>query len=216
MTGGLPILLDVRTRTIVIVGGGKVAARKARSLLEAAASDVTVVSPAFDASMPAGVKRVAARYDRSHLAGATLVFAATDSAEVNEQVVRDAAAIGALVNRADRDDESPGDFTTLATRRAGAITVAVSGGGTPGVATAALAQAVAAIDPRLVSLAAAMQTLRPTLRDCGAFDASSRAAMFRSLLEDAALDVVHRGGAAGLAAWLKSRHPELAGVSLEP
>jgi siroheme synthase (precorrin-2 oxidase/ferrochelatase) len=51
-------MLDVTDRPVVIIGGGRVAARKAAGLIAAGARDVTVVSPAFDERMPGGVKRM--------------------------------------------------------------------------------------------------------------------------------------------------------------
>ncbi|RDJ94306.1 NAD(P)-dependent oxidoreductase, partial [Lacticaseibacillus rhamnosus] len=65
--------------------------------------------PAFDPQMPAKVERIHETYESRHLDGAFLVFAATDNAEVNNQVVRDARARKQLVNRADADDDEPGD-----------------------------------------------------------------------------------------------------------
>src|SRR5438874_11292581 len=42
-----PLMLDLRDRLVVIVGGGAVAARKARGLLDAGATRVRVISPTF-------------------------------------------------------------------------------------------------------------------------------------------------------------------------
>ena len=86
------MMLDVTDRLVVIVGGGAVAARKAKGVLEAGGTRVRCVSPAFDSGMPEAVERVAEPYDARHLDGAGLVFAATDLAAVNDEVVRDARA----------------------------------------------------------------------------------------------------------------------------
>ena len=47
MAHGYPILLDVTRARVVIVGGGRVAARKAKGLIDAGATDITVVAPDF-------------------------------------------------------------------------------------------------------------------------------------------------------------------------
>ena len=47
-----PIYLDLRERPCVVIGGGRVAERKALSLLEAGA-DVTVVSPSLSPKLRA-------------------------------------------------------------------------------------------------------------------------------------------------------------------
>jgi precorrin-2 dehydrogenase/sirohydrochlorin ferrochelatase len=97
------MILDVTGRTVVIIGGGEVAARKARGLLDAGAGFVKCVAPEFSPDLPVEVERVPEQYRPTHLEGANLVFAATNLPEVNEQVVRDAHARHLLVNRADAD-----------------------------------------------------------------------------------------------------------------
>src|SRR4051812_24882443 len=100
-----PLMLDVTDRPVVIVGGGAVAVRKVRGLLEAGATKITVVATDFHADLPPGVSRVAERYEPRHVDGAELVFAATDRPEVNDAVVRDCRARRILVQRADNDDD---------------------------------------------------------------------------------------------------------------
>src|SRR6187431_597410 len=103
-------MLDVSDRVIVIIGGGKVAARKAAGLLAAGATRVRAVAPSFDAEFPPSAQKVVGMYLPEHLEGAQLVFAATDDATVNETIVRDARARGILVNSADGE----GDFSVPA------------------------------------------------------------------------------------------------------
>src|SRR5262245_42932678 len=128
-------MLDVTDRRVVIIGGGSVAARKAAGLIAAGATRVRVVSPQFDSKMPATaqIERISERYEPRHLDGAMLVFAATDSAEVNAAVVTQARHRGILVNRADGIDEG-GNFSTPAVLRDGAVTVTVSTAGSPAIA----------------------------------------------------------------------------------
>jgi precorrin-2 dehydrogenase/sirohydrochlorin ferrochelatase len=133
-----PIMLDGEQITAVVIGGGSVALRKARALVVAGAK-VTVVAPelhaGFGASLfPDSPRLVTARYDRSHLTGATIVFAATDDAAVNRRVADDARRLGLLVNVA--DDPDGGSFTTPAVHRSGDLTVAVSAGRVPSAAAA--------------------------------------------------------------------------------
>src|SRR5687768_9159451 len=105
-----PILLDVSDRLTVIVGGGQVAARKARGLVAAGARRVRLVAPELTGDLPEGIERVTESYQSDHLRGASIVFAATDDAAVNDAVVRDAHAMGAIVCRADASEEESGDF----------------------------------------------------------------------------------------------------------
>src|SRR6185437_15325554 len=108
------MMLDVTARPIVIIGGGAVAARKVRVLLDAGATQITCVAPSFCNELPHAVKRLQKEYEPADLDGTSLVFAATDREHVNDQVVRDAHARGLLVNRADADENEPGDFVTPA------------------------------------------------------------------------------------------------------
>src|SRR5947208_14280799 len=97
--------MNVRGRPCLLVGGGEVAARKARVVLEAGAS-VTVVAPALGPTLGRLVteRRVVHRaesFDENQLQGHSLVFAATDDRIVNERVHRAAVSRGIPVNVTD-------------------------------------------------------------------------------------------------------------------
>ncbi len=198
-------MLDVTQRLVLIVGGGAVAVRKVKGLLDAGATRVRVVSPTFHAEMPAGIDRIAAAYDACCLNGADIVFAATDSTDINERVALDATARGVWVNRADEGEE--GDFVTPAKWRDGSIVITASAG------SAALSAAIRddlakKLDRRHVMLAHAMQTLRPAVRSSEP-DAQRRAAIFRDLSSDEALDAIGIGGIEGLQRFIQTRYPQL-------
>jgi precorrin-2 dehydrogenase/sirohydrochlorin ferrochelatase len=111
----------------VVVGGGAVAARKARKLFQAGA-EIVVVSPKILPALGDMSFVVHERpYEYGDLEGADLAFAATDSREVNAAVVREANARGIRINVADRPTE--GDFAVPSTLRRGGLQVAVSTGG---------------------------------------------------------------------------------------
>lgn len=207
MPAAYPVMLDVTRRTIVIVGGGAVAARKARGLLDAGAARVICVAPGFCKELPPEAQRVDQPYRPEHLNGATLVFAATDRPEVNDAVVRDAHARGLLVNRADADEEEPGDFTIPAQLRRGLVTMTVSAA-SPALAALIRDRLAGQFDPRWQQLADAMQVLRPLVKTAGV-DIAMRRGIFRELASDEALRIVAEGGTEGLRTWLIERHPEL-------
>lgn len=129
--------LNLTHRLCVVVGGGPVAARKV-TVLRASGAQLRVVSPRLTPQLRllahSGQLEWRARpYAPDDLAGALLVFAATDSPDVNRQVALDAQAAGALVTVADAPEL--GDFSVPATLRRGELVVAVStGGGAPGYA----------------------------------------------------------------------------------
>jgi len=102
----LPIFLDVRNRRCVVIGGGDVAARKVRLLLQAGGK-VTVIAPRLDpeiqdAVSAGSVNHEARTYAAGDLEGARLVIAATDDAEANRQVASDADALNLPVNVVDQ------------------------------------------------------------------------------------------------------------------
>lgn len=209
MSATYPILLDVSDRLAVIIGGGAVAARKASGLLETGCRRVRVVAEQVRGDFPPVVQVVEEPYRASHLEGAGLVFAATDSPEVNDTVVRDARARGILVCRADVEPDLPGDFTVPARLHKGPVVVSVSAG------SAALAASIrdglaARWDPAWTRMAEAMKVLRPKVKGEHRLSVRQRREVFRDLAGAEAIDVLGSRGLDELWKWLVQRHPELA------
>jgi precorrin-2 dehydrogenase/sirohydrochlorin ferrochelatase len=198
-------MLDVTDRRILIVGGGAVAARKAAALSAAGSTRIRVIATEFRADFSDKIERITKPYDRGDLNGIDLAFAATDSSEVNDLVVRDARTAGILVNRADGSDESPGDFTTPAKMQIGSITVTVS------AQSAALAAMIrdelqASFNPQWSAMATAMAELRPLIKS--SFEnPRERATLFRALASPQALQILHENGYEGLKNWILSTAP---------
>jgi siroheme synthase-like protein len=101
-----PLFINLSEQPCVVVGGGAVAERKARSLLDFGPR-LTVIAPepAEGLRCLAGEGRIRL-WERPYggpedLAGAALVIAATDRGGVNEAVSRDARRAGIPVNVAD-------------------------------------------------------------------------------------------------------------------
>ncbi|MGN6503978.1 MAG: precorrin-2 dehydrogenase/sirohydrochlorin ferrochelatase family protein [Tepidisphaeraceae bacterium] len=201
MSHGYPILLDLTEATVVIIGGGRVAERKAAGLIEAGCSRITVVAPVINGTFDARVRRCIQPYAPDVLAGATLVFAATNQPPVNTQIVQDARARGILVNRADADGAPAGDFVTPAKFVDGDVTVTVNAG-SPALAVTIRDGLRSKFDPRWSAMAAAMRTLRPWLRDQAGLSPDARAHAFRLLAGEAALDRLAADGIDGLRQWV--------------
>ena len=101
-----PIFLDLSGRQCVVVGGGEVASRKARKLLQARA-EVVVISPEITPELESIAVEVHRRpYKKGDLGGAYLAFTATDSREVNAEVAREAKDLAGKA-RAGRDSTTP-------------------------------------------------------------------------------------------------------------
>ena len=126
-----PLFLDLSGRTWLGVGGGKVAERKARTLLEAGA-DVTVLAPhateALRQFAQAGRIRWQKRpYRNGEAADYFLVVAATSDPAVNAQVSREAREADRLVNAVDQPELS--NFYAPAVVRRGELQIAISTSG---------------------------------------------------------------------------------------
>ena len=121
-----PVMINIREKKVVVVGGGKVAARKIKTLLAEQAA-VTVVSPTLHADIPqAEIQWLARPYHIGDLEGAKLVFACTDQAEVNSQIMQDAAP-SQLVNNT--GDKTFSDFYNVAIARKKDVSVMISTNG---------------------------------------------------------------------------------------
>jgi precorrin-2 dehydrogenase/sirohydrochlorin ferrochelatase len=129
--------VDLSRKRAVVIGGGKVAYRKAEALL-AAGAEVSVVAPVvveeIRALAMAGKLTVrCAKYKPSDLEGMFLVVAATDSSSVNQQVAVDAGSQMKLVCLADTSEGGNCSFPAILRR--GNIEIGVStGGGCPSLA----------------------------------------------------------------------------------
>ena len=121
-----PVMINIREKKVVVVGGGKVAARKIKTLLAEQAA-VTVVSPTLHADIPqAEVQWLARSYQTGDLEGAKLVFACTDQEEVNRQIMEEAAP-SQLVNNT--GDKTFSDFYNVAIARKKDMSVMISTNG---------------------------------------------------------------------------------------
>ena len=121
-----------------MIGGGKVGTRKALALLDAGAH-VKVIAPNLSIELrDAASSRDRLDLEKREYIGRDdirdfeLVFAATDSEELNASIAADAIDLHKLVNVA--SDGSAGNFTSMAIHRAGQLTVGVSAGGVPAAA----------------------------------------------------------------------------------
>ena len=127
----LPLNIDMRGKTAVIVGGGKVALRKLQALSAAGVASRLVapeVCPEIAELAAAGSISVRiGRYGAEDLDHAFLVVAATDDAAVNLSVATDAMERRLLVSVV--DNPLAGNFTFPAVLRRGALEIAVSTGG---------------------------------------------------------------------------------------
>jgi siroheme synthase-like protein len=123
-----PMFLNISGKRCVVIGGGQVARRKVRTLLEHGAN-VEIISPDLCPELnklaeTGEVKVLRRHYQAGDLQGAFLVIAASDDSEINRQVVKEAKGKSVLVNAADDPENS--DFIAPSSVRRGDMTIAVS------------------------------------------------------------------------------------------
>lgn len=126
-----PLFVDLAGAPALVVGGGRVALRKAKMLLGYGAR-VRVVSPGLCEELHAladegRVDWEERAWQEGDCAGARLVVVATDDEGANARAVAEARGLGALVDSADARAE--GDVSVPATLRRGDLQVAVSTNG---------------------------------------------------------------------------------------
>lgn len=126
-----PVNLDIKGRHCLVVGGGAVASRKAKTLAECEAV-VTAVSPEFSdvlknlAQNPA-VTLINRPYQTQDLDGKFLVIGATNDEQLNRRVNADAEARNMLCNIADVPDIC--NFILPSVIRRGDLCIAISTSG---------------------------------------------------------------------------------------
>ncbi len=94
MTKLFPILVDIKDKKCVIIGGGTVAERKIKTLLKYGAK-ITLISPEINDNIKEIVKKgeikhIKAEYKKEYIKNAFLVIAATSNDKLNAQIAKDA------------------------------------------------------------------------------------------------------------------------------
>ncbi|MDI7661269.1 siroheme synthase CysG [Cronobacter universalis] len=146
----LPIFCQLRHRACLLVGGGDVAERKARLLLEAGAAltvNALAFAPQFEAWAEQGMLRLApGEFDATLLDACWLVIAATDDDAVNNQVSEAAEARRIFCNVVDAPKQASFIMPSIIDRSP--LMVAVSSGGTSPVLARLLREKLEALLPQ--------------------------------------------------------------------
>ncbi len=107
-----PIMVDMANKKILIIGGGRIAYRKANNFLKYQAN-ILVVSPEFipefyelEKKYKGQISLIKDTYNKKYIYGSFLVVGATSSREVNRQIAIDSHQLNVLCNIVDRREES--------------------------------------------------------------------------------------------------------------
>jgi len=125
-----PLFLDLKGEKVLVVGGGRVAERKIKGLLDAGAR-VYVVAKELSPSLKklealSAIGYLGKDFDPAHLEGIRLLFVATNDRELNQSISSFAKGKGLWVNVVDRPELC--NFIVPSSIRRGEVTVAISSG----------------------------------------------------------------------------------------
>lgn len=195
-----PINLDIRERGCLVVGGGKVAARKVATLVRCGAR-VTVVSPAIVPELLDLVKKEAIvyhhrPYESRDQTDQLLIFAATDNSALNQRILGEAQEKGRLCNVS--DDPAGCGFTLPAVVSRGDLTIAISTAGkSPALAKQLRRQLQALFGEEYESFLNLMGAIRQALLRRG-HDPGTHGKQLRELIDRDLLTLVKQGDIRGI------------------
>lgn len=160
----LPIFCRLDNKPVLLVGGGEVAERKARLLLDAGAR-LTVVAPELDPELAelaanGSIEWLAGEFAPAQLAGKWLVVAATDQREVNALVYQSANQARIFANVVDDPKRSSFIMPSIIDRSP--LMVAISSGGKAPVLARLLREKLEALLPQHLG---AVATFAGSLRE---------------------------------------------------
>lgn len=157
-----PAFLRLEGKRVLLIGGGKVAARKARALARCGARVKVVAPRVCPAAWEPAARVVERRFRARDLDGAALAVCATGDERLNARVSRLCRRRGIWANVVDRPRLC--DFFVPAVVRRGRISIAVStGGASPFLARRLRRRLQYLLTPEDARLAAALGKLRPRL-----------------------------------------------------
>lgn len=194
-----PIALNLQSKSVLIVGGGAVASRKAPPLLIAGAK-LSIISPEITDSLNALVEQgqihwYKQAYESSLLITLKpiLVFAATSSQTVNQQIAQDAQALSAWVNHV--ADTGASDFQNMAILEKAPFTIAMnSAGASPALLGILKSRLATVLTDGFVTFANWLGALRPQAQTHLA-EQAQRQALYERLIQSDVLNLLEKGQA---------------------
>jgi siroheme synthase-like protein len=188
-----PLFFNLNDKTILIVGAGKVALRKARFFAEAGAK-LTVIAPKIlpEFSELPIVTTIEREVRLSDISKAfDLVLLATSSPETNKRLGDECKRNRVFCCRT--DDFRQSDFFTSSTLNAGAIELAIYSSGVPEMSKFIKDLLAPMITDELAELAEILAELRPEIKK-KLTDEKSRKDFFRKFLNEKTLIKIKENG----------------------
>lgn len=131
-----PLMLKLKGRKILFIGGGKIATRKILSVVRHCYPEITIISPAITREIECLVKKLHIKWINSHFDEILveqdffMAFVCTDDKSLNSKIAEFLKSRGTLVNVCDNKEIS--DFYTVASFTFEDVSISISTkGGSP-------------------------------------------------------------------------------------
>lgn len=175
-----PMFVELKGKSCLIIGGGRIALQKMRVLQDFGA-DVTVLAPELAEEIVKNCKVRKKEFEEVDLEGAKLVVAATDNQELNHWIAECCRTRGIPYNAVDQIDDCSFIFPSYV--KEGEVVAAFSSGGQSPLITQYLKEKIKPdLTEQLGALAACLGGLRAEVKRTVATEAE-RKSCYREILE---------------------------------
>ena len=186
-----PAVLNLNGKRCAVIGGGKVALRKVRTLL-ASGAQVTVTAPAADENLTAlaadgKIKLVLRGYESGDVSDCFLVVAATDSAALNRQIAAEAPCLVNVVT-----EPELGNFSVTAQSASGRLSFTAFGGGLPAFSRLLAQDMAKTYGGNFAAFADFLAEARQKVQQLPLTPAE-RTAFWRKMLDEESIGLLHEG-----------------------
>lgn len=178
----MPILIELKGCSVVIIGGGKVALRRAEKFLRYGAR-VTIVSPDLEVISGAAehILWIRDQYKKDYILDADFVVAATNDREINNLVSIHCKELKRLCNRVDQSELS--DVIVPMSIQKGNLSVAVSTNGqSPLYAKELVEKIETLIEPDIEEKLELLGALREKILESNDFDIVEKHARLEQII----------------------------------
>ena len=187
-----PVFMNLEKHLAVIIGGGEVAYRKLKDLLNADAN-VKIIAPEIhegikllQKNLPDSIEILQRKYKHGDLADACIVFAATGDADANKAIYLESEERKILMNSA--DDPENCSFYVPSIIRKGDLLVAVSTSGNSPAMAARLRRALEEkIPENIENILSALNDARDILKNMEKLNQAQRGDILKKIVNDDSL-----------------------------
>lgn len=187
-----PIFLDLKDKTCLVIGAGKVGRRKIRTLLNCGAKKIFVLDPynclPEDLSSHPRLEFKRNNFQPSDLNEVSLVFVCTNDKELNQTIASECKKRNIFCNVANAPEQ--GDFILPSIFTQGDLCLAISTGGhSPALARKIRQDLEQVFGPEYFLLTRLMSKIRPLVLSLG-LEQQENASIFRQLTSSELLDAL--------------------------